>query len=112
MMVLNPSVFNDEAFKGITITHESPLRELSLRENKEVDSSWTELFNALCTCFESELVFAQTPNFCVHTHTQTNHSTPAAHARGNNVHYIYGSYFTILKHDGVNTLRVVFPHSL
>ena len=48
-MRANSCGLTDEAFKGITITHESPLRELSLRENKEVDSSWTELFNALCS---------------------------------------------------------------
>ncbi len=39
----------DETFKGITFTHESPLRELSLMGDTEVDRSWTELFYALCS---------------------------------------------------------------
>ena len=37
----------DEAFRGISFTHESPLRELYFGENLEVDKGWTELFNAL-----------------------------------------------------------------
>ncbi|XP_064390048.1 uncharacterized protein LOC135337957 [Halichondria panicea] len=39
----------DEAFKGIIFTRESPLRELSLMGNTEVDKGWTDLFNALCS---------------------------------------------------------------
>ncbi len=45
----NKCGLTDEAFKGITFTHESPLRELSLGENDKVDKGWTELFNALCS---------------------------------------------------------------
>ncbi|XP_064405403.1 uncharacterized protein LOC135350518 [Halichondria panicea] len=36
----------EEAFKGITFTKDSPLRELSLKSNYK---GWTELFNGLCS---------------------------------------------------------------
>ena len=44
----------DEAFKGITFTKDSPLRELSIINNKaridyKVKKGWTELFNGLCS---------------------------------------------------------------
>ena len=41
----------DEAFKGITFTKDSPLRELSLKSksNYEVKIGWTEIFNGLCS---------------------------------------------------------------
>ena len=39
----------DETFKGITFTHKSPLRELYLMGNTEVDKGWAELINALCS---------------------------------------------------------------
>ncbi len=45
----NECGLTDEAFKGITFTNESPLRELSLRENDNVDKGWTELFHGLCS---------------------------------------------------------------
>ncbi len=39
----------EEAFKGITFTKDSPLRELILNNNYEVKKGWTELFNGLCS---------------------------------------------------------------
>ncbi len=39
----------NEAFKGITFTHESPLRKLFLTNQCKVDTGWTELFNGLCS---------------------------------------------------------------
>ncbi len=45
----NECGLTDEAFKGITFTHESPLKELSLSENDNVDKGWTELFHGLCS---------------------------------------------------------------
>ncbi len=45
----NECGLTDEAFNGITFTHKSPLRELSLSDNVEVDEGWTELFHGLCS---------------------------------------------------------------
>ena len=39
----------DAAFKGITFTKDSPLRELILNNNDKLEKGWTELFNGLCS---------------------------------------------------------------
>ncbi len=52
----NECCLTDEAFNGITFTHESPLRELSLGENDKVDKGWTELFHGLCSSCITTLV--------------------------------------------------------
>ena len=73
---------NDKAFKGITIVHESPLRELSLRENKEVDSSWTELFNALCILVSKMNLYSLKQLIFVSTHTHKPIALPLLRTHG------------------------------
>ncbi|XP_064389838.1 NACHT, LRR and PYD domains-containing protein 14-like [Halichondria panicea] len=46
---VNRCGLTNEAFRGITFTHESPLRELYFGLYISVDKGWAELFNALCS---------------------------------------------------------------
>ncbi len=39
----------EKAFKGITFTKDSSLRELSINYNDELEKGWIELFNGLCS---------------------------------------------------------------